>query len=615
MTEDTQRPEKKPEHVDRVAGLWRRVSEHKLVQWGVAYVALAYGVQHAIILTSESFEWPNAVARISMLLFALGLPLVMTFAWYHGERASRQFSKAEMTIVSILLLLGTFMFYAFVRPSEVTTNTSAVREAGVVAARSAAADPKGAISVAVMPFANLSGDKDQEFFSDGITDEISGALAKIPDLRVVARSSAFEFKGKDQNARALGKSLGATHLIEGSVRKAGDQLRISAELVKADDGVTVWSSSYDRKLEDVFAIQEDIARAIAGSFHMALGLKPGENLVNNRKIDTASYTDYLHARALIGIRDIDSNVMAVKLLEDVTAKNPQFAPAFAELAFLTYFQGLIAVQTSAAGAEELRNKGEAAARRALELDPNEATAYQALGVFASTRGHMLEADGFYSKALSLDPLNAEILDSYAVRLGSAGHTKDALKLLETAHAIDPYSPLPTLPLVQERWLNGQNEEAITLAKTLPPRLGAPMLANIYASEGRLTDAADAADALKNDPPSAAFSRSDEVAKLLRAAAAKASPPATLPAFPAPTEFIYLYAGAPQRVLDGYQRRAEVNYFGGNVDSLVWHPSYAAVRRTTQFKALMKKAGMIEYWRAKGWPAQCHAIGADDFACE
>src|SRR6266567_5842363 len=117
MSDDTNRANPKPPSVDRLSQLWHRINDHKMVQWSVAYVAVAYGIQHGVILTSESFEWPNAVARISMLLLVLGLPLVVTFAWYHGERASRQFSRAELTIISILLVIGSLLFYAFVRPS------------------------------------------------------------------------------------------------------------------------------------------------------------------------------------------------------------------------------------------------------------------------------------------------------------------------------------------------------------------------------------------------------------------------------------------------------------------------------------------------------------------
>src|SRR6266699_1533412 len=301
MIEDNARANPKPPSVDRLSQLWRRVNEHKMVQWSVAYIALAYGLQHGVILTSESFEWPNAVTGISMLLLALGLPVVMTFAWYHGERASRQFTKAELSILSALLVIGSLLFYAFVQPSAgvATGPKPAVQQASVAVARAASASVGNAISIAVLPFANLSDDKQQEFFSDGMTDEISGALAKIADLRVVGRASSFQYKKRDADLRSIGQALGATHLIEGSVRKAGNRVRISAELVQADNGIQVWSENYDRDLTDVFAIQEDIAKSIAASLRMPLGLKADENLVNSRTKNEESYEDYLRARALL----------------------------------------------------------------------------------------------------------------------------------------------------------------------------------------------------------------------------------------------------------------------------------------------------------------------------
>src|SRR5262249_14096323 len=159
------------------------------------------------------------------------------------ERASRRISGPELTIIAILLAIGSLFFYVLVRPSEEVTasRAPAVQQGSVAGARNAAANPAGTISLAVLPFVNLSSDKEQESFSDGMTEEITAALAKVPDLKVVARTSAFEFKGKNVNIKAMGQELGATHLIEGSVRKAGNRLRITAQLIKADDGTHVWA--------------------------------------------------------------------------------------------------------------------------------------------------------------------------------------------------------------------------------------------------------------------------------------------------------------------------------------------------------------------------------------
>src|SRR5437764_5923247 len=132
MSQDTDRTNPKPPSVDRLSLLWRRVNDRKIVQWSVAYVALAYGIQHGVVLTGDAFEWPHAIQQISMLLLALGLPVVMTCAWYHGERASRRISGPELTIISILLVIGSLFFYVFVRPpAELAAGTApaAVRSA------------------------------------------------------------------------------------------------------------------------------------------------------------------------------------------------------------------------------------------------------------------------------------------------------------------------------------------------------------------------------------------------------------------------------------------------------------------------------------------------------
>src|SRR6202521_1995501 len=138
MSEHTTSANPKPPSVDRLSELWRRINDHKMVQWSVAYVALAYGIQHGVVLTREAFEWPQAVERISMLLLVLGLPLVMTFAWYHGARASRNFSQAELSILAALLVMSSLLFYVFVRPSEEIAAAPSVQQAGIASAPSPA---------------------------------------------------------------------------------------------------------------------------------------------------------------------------------------------------------------------------------------------------------------------------------------------------------------------------------------------------------------------------------------------------------------------------------------------------------------------------------------------
>ncbi len=402
---------------NRFALLWRRIRQHRIAQWTVGYVAVAYSIQHAVILTSESYEWPNIIARVSMTLLALGLPIAMTLAWYHGDRTPRRISSGELAVVSAVLLGISFAFYLFVRPVEPSLNTAAPPTDNIIGAPASTA-------LAVLPLANVSGDKEQEFFSDGMTDEISSALAKVPALRVVGRQSAFEFKGKNQNDRAIGHALGARYLLEGSVRKAGDRVRITAQLVRAEDGVQIWSENYDRDLVDVFTVQEDVARAIAAS---------------------------LRAKALVRSRSSDAFAQltqAAKLLEQAVAREPDYAPAWALLA-LDYVLTPGNNGAYASGereqmlffAETLIPKAEAAARRAIELDPKSADAHVALASVQAGRTQLKSADELFRQALELDPGNADGLHLYSGMLADAGFIKKAIPMRERLQALEPLVPV------------------------------------------------------------------------------------------------------------------------------------------------------------------------------
>ena len=614
MSENTNRANPKPPSVDRLSQLWRRINEYKIAQWSVAYVALAYGVQHGVILTSESFEWPNMVARISMLLLALGLPLVMTFAWYHGERASRQFSRAELTIISILLVIGSLFFYVFVQPSAQVASgpRPAVKQTDLAAARAASITKAGTISIAVLPFTNLSGDAAQEFFSDGMTEEITTALAKISDLRVVARTSAYQFKGEKKDMRAVGQALGATHLIEGSVRKAGTRLRITAQLIKADDGTHIWTENYDRELTDVFAIQEDIATAIAGALRMPLGLAPGERLVSNRRIDPESYAEYLQAKALLRARSTE----ALKILEPLVVRNPDYAPAWAQLA-LAYAVGPRSLRNaSVIEARRVRDdflmKSEAAARRAIQLDPQFADGYVFLGRTQSARGKWLLAEELNSKALALDPNDPDALSQSSNVFGAVGRLKEALVTRQQLRALEPFVPVFNGNLADALWLSGQNDEAIAIDKGLPGTGALTDLARIYTTIGRYNEAADA---LQNAPSGAYPSGiAEEAARLLRTAPTAAVSPQSVPRLGS-LGFIYLYVGDPSRALENYEESAEAGVFPATGITLLWHSAYASVRKTERFKLYVRNAGLVDYWRAKGWPEFCHPTTGDDFACK
>jgi tetratricopeptide (TPR) repeat protein len=268
------------------------------------------------------------------------------------------------------------------------------------------------------------------------------------------------------------------------------------------------------------------------------------------------------------------------------------------------------VAVSRARIDELRAKGEAAAQRAIQSDPNLPAGHYGLAIFAWSRGKHLEAEGFLNKALALDPNDSNTLVGYGDWVGSVGRPKDALAAFEKARAIEPFQPAIVRRTAEYRWVNGQNEPAIALAKSSQSLNRAPTLAMIYASMGRYAEASDALMEIGSDPNSAAA----QTARLLRTAPAKSGSPDKLPRLPVNLEFAYLHVGALDRAMASYERRVQVGFFVAAQGTQLWHPSYSAVRKTQAFKGYARNGGLVDYWRAKGWPDLCHPVGSDDFAC-
>jgi TolB-like protein/DNA-binding SARP family transcriptional activator len=490
---------------------------------------------------------------------------------------------------------------------------------GIEAAKTASSSPAGTVAIAVLPFVNLSSDPEQEFFSDGMTEEITTALAKVPNLRVVGRTSAFQFKSANKDLRAIGLALSATHLIEGSVRKDGNQLRISAQLIKVDDGTHVWTESYDRELKGVFAVQEEIAQAIAAALRVPLGLQQGESLVRDRTTDLVSYDQYLRAKALYRARNLPE---AIKLLEPVVASDPGFAPAWALLAQVYVVAPNFSPEVSSGSLEEARrfvqstqDKAEMAARAAIRLDPRNAIAHAVLArVQALHRREWAASDDLNKQAVALDPNEPDVLLNYAVAIAQEGRLKDALSMMEKLRTLEPFVPIFNALTAHYFVLNGQSQTAIPILEAIPADAGGGLLRNqwlaqAYAAVGRYGAAADTVLLITASQMSR---RSvEEAARLLRGAPAKVSAPQALPELGRILGFVYAYVGAPERILENYEPGKDRYGLG----DAIWLPELSPLRKTVRFKALMRVSGLADYWRERGWPDLCHPTTGDDFVCD
>jgi adenylate cyclase len=570
-----------------------------------AYVVVAWALTQAIDVLSQVFELPRSIGQPAILLLAAGLPIALLIAWTveskpHKAIASAVRSESPTADWSLMAALCAVIVIFCYQQLTATPGRA----------------PQGdAVSIAVLPFVNLSSDAEQEFFSDGITEEITSALAKVPGLTVIGRTSAFQFKGDNRDLRMIGRALGTTHLIEGSVRKAGSRVRITAQLIVADSGAHLWTENYDREMTDVFAIQEDIATAIASSFQKPLGLGPGEQLVSNRTSDADSYQQYLRGRALVRARALPD---AIALLEPVVARDPNFAPAWAMLAQaydLTPNQYALRFSDSTEGLSRVvaasLPRAETAAARAVQLDPNFADGYVALGAVRDRHGQFLLADELYSKALALDPNNPEALHAYSLLLASLGHIKEALTIRQKLQALEPFVPNYNFNTAMLLWLDGQNDPAITMAKTLPATLSPSVLSQFYAAAGLYSESVDTL--LQTPPGTETASLLQIAARVLRTAPMPAASPENLPRLGI-YSYVYLHVGAPSRALEFPEGELKAGYLVKATNAQFWHASYAPVRETERFKRFVKAAGFLEYWRKKGWPDFCHPIGNEDFAC-
>jgi TolB-like protein len=417
----------------------------ELKRRNVYKVAVAYAVVGWLLVQVATqvfpfLEIPNWVVRLVIVLIALGFPIAVVIAWAFeltpegikrtedvdpaaSGRQPRKHAWIVVVIVGAALSVGLFFFGRYSaqrsRPSEAAADLSVPQK-----------------SIAVLPFVNLSDDKNTAYFSDGVTEEILNALAQIPGLKVAARRSAFQFKGYDLDLRKIGQLLGVAHILEGSLQKSGEQVRIHVQLVNVQNGLQTWSDKYDRKLDNVFAVEDEIAKAIATKLRVQLTGGGGQPLVPDSTSNSQAHELYLRGLTLLaargpGLRDAaDAFQQAVQL-------DPNYAQAWGALAETELL--LPAYQLDSM--EAALPRADSAAQRALALDKNTASAYVALGLAGTFRCQWPAADRAFRRAITLSPGDAEAINQYAQFLSTVGQPESCLREIERAQQLDPLSPI------------------------------------------------------------------------------------------------------------------------------------------------------------------------------
>jgi TolB-like protein len=441
-------------------------------------------------LLKDGFGLPDTFIPFITAIVLLGFPLALVLAWAlevtpDGIRRTEQAGPGELAKIAALpaskrwpaglLAVAVFaallggVWFAGQRSGANSVLTDAPRTDAAPEIRLAMTDLADDTrpSIAVLPFADMSPDGDQEYFSDGMTEEILNVLAKITELRVTARTSAFAFKGRDTDLRLVGDSLGVQYIVEGSVRKAGDQLRITAQLIDTTDGSHLWSESYNEALttENVFQIQTDIAGAIAGELRVPLGLDASELI--RPTADLEAYDLYLAGRGHIRGRG-QGLTEAIRLFEAAIARDSTWAPAWAGLAeakeLLTWYPEAwdggqpVELADRTAREIELQATAERAARRALNLDPRTASARVALGSVHRYRHEWTESEAEFLRALEIDPDNPEAFQQYGEMLEDVGRIAESVRSSRRALDLDA-APIRYFQLASSLNGDGRREEA------------------------------------------------------------------------------------------------------------------------------------------------------------
>jgi len=313
-------------------------------------------------------------------------------------------------------------------------------------------------SIAVLPFADLSPEQDQEYFSDGIAEELLNLLARVGELKVTARTSSFSFKGKEVEVMEIGRQLGVSHVLEGSVRTSGNRMRITAQLIHTADGFQVWSQNWDRTLDDIFAIQDEIAGEVVKELKVTLlGEAP-----KARTTDPKAYSMHLQAVQLARTRSAEGFAQSDSLYRQVLAIDADYAPSWVNLATNLVNEVYIGLRSADDGFTRARE----AANKAIEIDPGSAQAHAALGSIAVSEGNPADAATHFERALELDPASPTVLGNSSTVLKTLGRLDEAIALDEETVRRDPVNTAWLFNLAAAKHWAGRNDESIALLRTV-----------------------------------------------------------------------------------------------------------------------------------------------------
>jgi TolB-like protein len=588
-------------------GLWARLRRRKVVQWGIAYVAAGWGLLQGLQYVSSTFHWPEQLQRLAVVAFVVGLPIALVVAWYHGDRGQQKIRGTEFALLTVLLLTGGTLFWWVGRMPDTPA-------AGGIPAAAPAAAAAAVPSIAVLPFVNMSDDPGNEYFSDGISEELLNVLAQVDGLGVASRTSSFAYKGSELGAAAIANALKVDHVLEGSVRKSGNHVRITAQLIDAANDRHLWSETYDRELTDIFAIQEEIANSIVSALRQHLGSGKVQASVTVRQ-DTANveaYELYLQARELfIARRNLPE---AVRLFEQVTRMDPNFGRGWEGLAAVCAI-----IESWGIHDRDYTALAILAANRALELDPSLSMPWAALGISLWKKWPVDWARSLelLERAITADPRNATAYLWRSLSWLELGLFDRALADLDRCLELEPIYPNAERHKALALLYAGRTDAALALFE----RGVAMGFVNSRAESfvGPLLDRGNtlAAELLLDDMGFSPEVRSIIVASLKHPGEPRPDAVAAVERYLAESDVENLQSlgrSHPYVWLGAFDRVGDLDE-GVTTPIIAWERFPPAWRNSPGFKRRLERNGVLAYWRSHGFPPQCRAVGARDFTCD
>ncbi len=618
-------------------GTMRIYSELK--RRNVFRVAAAYAVAAWLLIqiadtTFPLFGFGDAPARIVVILLIIGFIPSLVFAWafeltpsglQKEEDVDRSLTvttgtakRLDRIIMFVLVLaLGFFAFDKFVlSESREQAIAESARQAGISEALLAYKSNK---SIAVLPFADMSPNQDQEYFGDGIAEELLDQLTKLKGLNVASRTSSFAFKGSNEDLKTIGEKLGVSNILEGSVRKADDEIRITAQLINSENGFHLWSKTFDRRIGDIFFIQEDIAHSVAAALSITLEIDGREQLLGAGTSSIEAYDAFLAGRAW---GRINQPQHAEPYFRRATELDPDYAEAWLALG------SSIGVQWDEQPSEEARTtlrRGRELVLHAIELNPALSQAWGNLAQFNRMLGDWTGAVEAGQNAAALAPGNIGLqLNSVGI-FGSLGHIRGSIELSELELEIRPLGYLGAQGLAELYIQASRHDDAratLEISEAVSSKTNPSIIKRrlfIALSERKPSDIRKFLEQFADARPA--------VGPMIRLVLAEfESPPAVILAvlhryfdeavdMPGQGRVIMAglaaYYGDPGFALDVMTEELE--------RSLVrlrrlWYPFFSDMRKLPGFKTLVEELELVTFWHTYSWPDYCRPLRNDDFEC-